>query len=100
MVKKLKKSLDNSGVGRMLLTHLSKAIDCQKHELLMPKVEAYGFDQASICFIFRYLSDRTQWAKVNNANRSYSNIKYGVPQGSILSPLLFDNDICDLFCGT
>ena len=89
MVKKLKKSLDNSGVGGMLLTHLSKAIDCQRHKLLIPKIEAYGFDQPSVCFIFRYLSDRTQWDKVNNAYSSYTNIKYGVSQGSIFKPFAF-----------
>ena len=75
MVEKLKKILDNSGVGRMLLTDLSKAFDCLRHDLLVAKLSAYGFDQPSFCFIFDYHSDRTQRTKVNNAYSSYTNIK-------------------------
>ena len=97
MVEKLKKSLDNSGVGGMLLTALSKAFDCLRHDLLIAKLAAYGFDQPSLCFIFSYLSGRTQRTKVNNAYISYTDIKYGVPQCSILGPLLFNIDLCDLF---
>ena len=54
MVEKLKKSLDNSGVGGMLLTDLSKAFDCLRRDLLIAKLAAYGFDQPSLCFIFSY----------------------------------------------
>ena len=94
MVENLKKSLDNSGVGGMLLTYLSEAFDCLRHDLLIAKLAAYGFDQRSI---FSYLSERIQLTKVNNAYSSYTDIKYGVPQGSILGLLLFNIDICDLF---
>ena len=74
MAEKLKKILDNSGVGRMLLTDLSKAFDCLRHDLLVAKLAAYS-DQPSLCFIFGYHSDRTQRTKVNNAYSSYTNIK-------------------------
>ena len=81
----------------MLLTNLPKAFDYLRHDLLIAKLAAHGFDQPSLCFIFSYLSDRTQRTKVNNAYSSYTDIKYGVPQGSILGPLLFNIDICNLF---
>ena len=67
MVGKLKKDLDNNDVGGMLLTDLSKAFDFLRYDLLIGKLAAYGFDQPSLCFIFSYLSDRTQRTEVNNA---------------------------------
>ena len=97
MVEKLKKSLGNSGVGGMLLTDLWKVFDCLRHHLLIAKLAACGFYQPSRCFIFSCLSGRTQRTKVNNAYSSYTDIKYGVLQGSILGPFLFNIDICDLF---
>ena len=56
----MKKSLDNSGVGGMPLTDLSKTFGCLKHDLLIAKLAALGFDQPSLRFIFSYLSGRTQ----------------------------------------
>ena len=98
--KKLKKSLDNSSVGEMLLTGLSKTFNCLRHDLLIAKLAAHGFDEPSLCFIFSYHSDRSQRTKVNNADVSYTNIKYGVPQGFIRDPLLFDIVFVIYFCGT
>ena len=60
MVEKLKKSLENTSVGGMLLTDLSKTFVCLIHDLLIAKLAAYGFDKRSLCFIFSYPSDRTQ----------------------------------------
>ena len=60
MVEKLKKSLENTSVGEVLLTDLSKTFVCLIQDLLIAKLAAYGFDQRSLCFIFSYLSDRTQ----------------------------------------
>ena len=98
--KKMKKSLDNSSVGEMLLTGLWKTFNCLRHDLLIAKLAAHGFDQQSLCFIFSYHSDRSQRTKGNNAYVSYTNIKYGVPQGFILDPLLFDIVFVIYFCGT
>ena len=97
MVEKLKKSLDNRGVGGMLLTDLSKAFYFQRQDLSIAKLTAYGFDQPALCFIFSYLSDRAQGIKVNNAYSSYTDVKNGAPSGSILGSLLSNIDICDLF---
>ena len=56
--RKIEKNLGSSGVGRMLLTDLSKAFDCLRHDLLIAKLAACGFDQPSLCCIFSYLSGR------------------------------------------
>ena len=94
MVEKLRKSLDNSGVGGMPLTDLSKAFECLRHELLIKKQVAHGFDQSSFSFFYNNLSDRTQMTEVNNA---YVNIRRGVGQGYILGLFLLNIVICDLF---
>ena len=96
MLEPWKKSLDNRKIAGALLTDLSKAFDCLNHELLIAKLEAYGFHHSALTYIFSYLSDRKQRTKVNNFLSSWSNNETGVPQWSILGPLIFNiymNDI-------
>ena len=97
MVEKWKEALDKGGLGGALLTDLSKAFDCIKHDLLIAKFAAYGFDSYSLSFVFSYLSERKQRTKIHNSYSPYANIACGVPQGSILGPLLFNINICDMF---
>ena len=97
MLDKWNKAIDNGKVAGALLTDLSKAFDCLNHELLIAKLDAYVFDQSSLSYIYSYLSDRKQRTKVNNSYSSWSNIKSGVPQGSILRPLFFNIYLNDIF---
>ena len=97
MLEKWKKGLDKRDIAGALLTDLSKAFDCLNHELLIAKLEAYGFEYTSLSFIFSYLTDRKQRTKVNNHFSDWSNIDSGIPQGSILGPLLFNIYINDIF---
>ena len=97
MVDKWKEALDRCGLGGALLTDLSKAFDCIKHDLLIAKLAAYGFDPQSLSFIFSYLHERKQRTKIHNSYSPYTHITCGIPRGSILVPLLFNINICNMF---
>ena len=96
-LKKWKKALDNKNVAGALLTDLSKAFDCLHHDLLIAKLEAYGFGHSSFILIYNCLSGRKQRTKVNNVYSEWNELETGVPQGSILCPPIFNIYINDIF---
>ena len=97
MIEKWKKTVDNEGVFGALLTDLSKAFDYIPHELIIAKLEAYGFQIDALRLVYDYLSNRKQRVKLNKTFSSGRDLEYGVPQRSILGPLLFSIHLCDLF---
>jgi retron-type reverse transcriptase len=82
-------------VGAVLMD-LSKAFYSVPHDLLLAKMHAYGFDMDTLVLFFTYLKNRQQGVKVNNKIHSFMTLVTGVPQGSILVPILFNLFINDL----
>ena len=79
------------------MTDLSKAFDCLDHELLIAKLNAYDFSLTALKLVHNYLSNRKQRTKINPKYSSLLEIIFGVPQGLILGPLLFNIFLIDLF---
>ena len=92
-----KRSVDSSQAFGALLTDVSKASDCLNQELSIAKSNAYGFSLPVLRLISDYLSHRKQRTKVSNSYSEWLAVIFGVPQGSILEPLLFNIFLADLF---
>ena len=97
MFEKLKKYLDKGRECGASFVDLSKAFDCLPHDLLLAKLNAYGFDYKSLKLISSFLSNRKYRTKTNSSFSEWKHLLIGVPQVSVLVPLLFNICMCDLF---
>ena len=97
MIEKWKKAVDNGNVFGALLTDLSKAFDCLPHDLIIAKLNSYGFNLTALNLIHNYLTKRKQRTKINHSYSAWEDILFGVPQGSILGPFVFNIFLSDLF---
>ena len=97
LLEKWKNAVDKGKMFGALLIDLSKAFDCLNHELLIAKINTYGFTLPALKLIHNYLSNRKQRVRVNDSYSLWQDILFGIPQGSILCPLLFNIFLADLF---
>ena len=83
-------ALDNDNISVLLLLDLSATVDTIDHQIILSRVYSlFGIQSTALKRFELYLSDRCQFTSVNNSSSPLSDLKYGVPQGSVLGPVLF-----------
>ena len=97
MLEKFKETRDKGEEFGAFFTDLSIAFDCIDHNLVITKLSWYGVTPISLKQIFFLFKQPEQGVRINNSYSSKSEIKYCVPQGLVLGPLLFNIDMIDLF---
>ena len=97
LLEEWREKLDKNFVVGAVLMDLSKAFDCIPHDLIIAKLAAYGIKRKNLRLIYSYLKGWKQCVKINNTYSDYNEISSGVPQGSILGPILFNLSINNLF---
>ena len=82
-------NIDKGRLNSVIFLDIKKAFDTVNQEILLKKLNRYGVCEKKLKFLMSYLSDRVQCCSINGNMSSFQNTKCGVPQGSILGPLLF-----------
>ena len=83
--------LDSNKISGLVFVDYKKAFDLIDHEILLAKLKEYGLESSEVQLFKNYLSNRKQYVQIDGNKSSLKLITNGVPQGSILGPLLFSD---------
>ena len=89
LVDRITQELDKGHAPINIFIDLSKAFDTLDHNILLHKLSYYGIKNSALDLFKSYLSNRKQYVDFRNNRSTYARLNVGVPQGSILGPLLF-----------
>ena len=81
--------MEQGNIPIAIYLDLSKAFDTINHSILLDKLKYYGLQSKALSLLKKYLSDKRQYVEINNSKSNKQTIALGVPQRSILVPLLF-----------
>jgi hypothetical protein len=98
LVRRVIETFEAGGFARVTACDLSKAFDRVDHDILLNKLNLIGFKDVALRFFKSYLSDRRQIVEINGKRSSEAILNIGVPQGSVLGPILFIVMVNDLPC--
>ena len=100
LITKCYDNIQNKLFSNLILLDVKKAFDSVSHDILVAKLHHYGIRGIANDLFASHLANRQQYTIINNCSSNLERVIFGVPQGSILGPLLFSiyvNDLCFLF---
>jgi len=89
MINRIAGAIDAKSHALGIFVDLAKAFDSVDHNILLKKLSHYGIRGLPLLLLQSYLTDRRQYVVYNNVNSIHCDVTYGIPEGSILEPLLF-----------
>ena len=101
LVDNIREMVDKGPLVGAVFIDLSKAFDRLSHDMLLEKLSSYGIQNGELSWITDYLFCRKQFVQIDGCCSDSNQVFAGVPQGSILAPLLFTlyfNDVIDQLC--